>query len=276
MDKNMMDNRKKMELFFPVVFGKKYRNCSISSSRSQYFKISMILLVAAVCIILCCGCSPSFSIAVARDGDVSYSFSTSAAGAVAEIVRSFSGSGEDAPLFDEVQVTDALTAAGLADISVELPDTVSISVSGKTQAGTDDGSRDVLPVVPGMLTFYSVGGGTELRLSLSPEIYSSVLELLPRETADYADLLSAPVFTGESLSGDEYSGLIGAIYGARVAQALSGSMVTVSITVPSVIRSASVSIASGTVRRKEFTVVFSVPLIDLLTQLEKIEFRIRY
>lgn len=276
MDKNMMDGRKKTALFSPVGFGKKYRNCSISSSRSQYFKISMILLVAAVCIILCCGCSPSFSIAVARDGDVSYSFSTSAAGAVAEIVRSFSGSGEDVPLFDEVLVTDALTAAGLADISVELPDTVSISVSGKTQAGTDDGSRDVLPVVPGMLTFHPVGGGTELRLSLSPEIYGSVLELLPRETADYADLLSAPVFTGESLSGDEYSGLIGVIYGARVAQALSGSMVTVSITVPSVIRSASVSIASGTVKQKEFTAVFSVPLTDLLTQLEKIEFRIQY
>lgn len=276
MDKNMMDNRKKMELFFPIVFGKKDRNCSISSSRRQYFRISVVLLVAAVCIILCCGCSPSLSIVVARNGDVSYSFSTSAAGAVAEIVRSFSGSGEDAPLFDKVQVTDALTAAGLADISVELPDAVSISVSGKTQTGTDDGSRDVLPVVPGMLTFHPVGGGTELRLSLSPEIYGSVLELLPRETADYADLLSAPVFTGESLSGDEYSSLIGAIYGARVVQALSGSMVTVSITVPSVIRNASVSIASGTVRQKEFTVVFSVPLIDLLTQLEKIEFCIQY
>lgn len=228
-------------------------------------------------------CSPSLRLSINDSEGISYSFTAAVDDSIVETVRSFSGTQEDVPLFSARQIQDSLETAGFSDVEATLPSYASVCVSGDVVLASAGSPRteDVLPLLPGALTFTSVVADDgsvvkEVRLSMSRQTLGDVLDIIPPETAEYVDLLSAPVFTGEKMSASEYTELVAAVYGGVAAKALDSSRVSVEVTVPRRVRSAKVSAAGGKALVSSNSVVFSVPLAELLTQSQEIIFCIQF
>ncbi len=226
-------------------------------------------------------CSPSLKVSISDTGDLSYNFETSVSPVIEETVRSFTGLDKSMGLFNGAEIEKSLKNAGLAEIVVKTPTATSLSVSATVdfdQATPLHNLKelDLLPQVSGALSLGESAGTKELRLTVSPEIMQKILTLIPSETAEYAELLSAPVFTEEQLSASEYVDLIAAVYGSTAANQLQEANISVQVTAPSEIRGASISNGEGAVQYRGKTAEFSLPLSELFTYLDKIVFCVQY
>lgn len=226
-------------------------------------------------------CSPGLRVTISESGDIFYNFEAAVSPVIEDTVRSFTGVDKGVKLFNSTEIEKSLKNAGLAEISVKTPTISSLSVSAAVDFDqavplNNPKELDLLPQVSGALTLEESVGVKELKLTLSPNIMQKILTLVPPETAEYAELLSAPVFTGEQLSASEYVDLIGAVYGNTAAKQLQEAKISVWVTAPSEIKSASISNAAGSVQYRGKTAEFGLPLRELLTYLDKIVFCVQY
>lgn len=242
-------------------------------------------------------CSPTLKVAVAASGDIVYSVESSVSPLIEETVRSFTGAHGSLPLFNEEQILQALQAAGLSSVEVETPDSGSLVVSARIDAvsatenaGKEGGSQavpslgagalcqDMLPQVAGAIGYChsSQAGQRKLVLTISPEVLRQVMAIVPAETAEYVDLLSAPILTGETMTAEEYADLIGVIYGDSVARELRQAKVRILVTAPAEVQSATVSVPSGKMRAQGRYVEFTLPLTELLSCVEEVDFIVQY
>ena len=248
-----------------------------------------LCLALAACICLFTACSPVLKVAVATDGSITYSVESSVSPLIEDTVRSFTGAGEELPLFNKAQILQDLKSAGLSFVGVETPSTSSLIVSARIEAVSpqtapvmklSDGSvcQDMVQQVSGAIGYFhsSEVGGRKLVLTISPQVLQQVMDIMPLETAEYLDLLSAPILTGEQLSASEYTDLISIVYGGSVAQELESAKVKILVTAPSAVQSASVSHAAGTAHTQGRYVEFTLGLPELLSNLGRIEFTVVY
>ena len=256
--------------------------------------VPLILITMALCIFT--SCSPVLKVAVADSGDIVYSVESSVSPLIEETVRSFTGAHQSLPLFNEEQILQALRSAGLRSVGVDTPDNSSLIVSARIESavtetgaqgkgagtipslGTGSVCQDMVPQVAGAIGYChsSQVGQRKLVLTISPDVLRQVMGIVPAETAEYMDLLSAPILTGESMTAAEYADLIGVIYGDSVAKELRQATVRILVTAPAEVQSATVSVPAGRVRTQGRYVEFSLPLPELLSYLGKIEFTVQY
>lgn len=250
--------------------------------------LPLLLLSMGLCIFT--SCSPVLKVAVADSGDIVYSVESSVSPLIEETVRSFTGAHQSLPLFNEEQILQALRSAGLSSVGVDTPDNSSLIVSARIESavtdkaeavsslGTGSVCQDMVPQVAGAIGYChsSQAGQRKLVLTISPDVLRQVMGIVPAETAEYMDLLSAPILTGESMSAVEYADLIGVIYGDSVAKELRQANVRILVTAPAEVQAATVSVPAGKVRTQGRYVEFSLPLPELLSCLEKIEFTVQY
>lgn len=253
-------------------------------SRKLFFPL---VLAGFVCLFT--SCSPVLKVAVASDGAITYSVESSVSPLIEETVRSFTGAEESLPLFNEAQILQALKSAGLTSAGVQTPSNNSLVVSARIQAasprpssapnlGSGSACQDMVPQVSGAIGYChsTQVGQRKLVLTISPDVLRQAMAIIPQETAEYLDLLSAPILTGERMTDGEYIDLIGVVYGDRVAKELQDARIRILVTAPSPVKSASVSIPSGAVRTQGQYVEFSLGLTELLSSLSRIEFTVQY
>lgn len=235
-------------------------------------------------------CSPTLKVAVADSGSIVYSVESSVSPLIEETVRSFTGAHQSLPLFNEEQILQALRSAGLSSVGVDTPDNSSLIVSARIESAVTDKAKtvpslgagsacqDMVPQVAGAIGYChsSQVGQRKLVLTISSDVLRQVMGIVPAETAEYMDLLSAPILTGEAMTAAEYADLIGVIYGDSVARELRQAKVRILVTAPAEVQSATVSVPAGWVRTQGRYVEFSLPLPELLSYLGKIEFTVQY
>ncbi len=258
----------------------------MNDNSARAFFLGFALLA---CLCLFTACSPVLKVAVAADGVITYSVESSVSPLIEDTVRSFTGAQQELPLFNKAQILQALKSAGLSFVGVETPSTSSLIVSARIEADSPpiapvtnlaDGAvcQDMVPQVSGAIGYChsSEVGERKLVLTISPQVLQQVMAIMPLETAEYLDLLSAPILTGEQLSASEYTDLISIIYGGSVARELQAAKVKILVTAPAPVQSAAVSHAAGTVRTQGPYVEFTLGLPELLSNLGQIEFTVEY
>ena len=84
-------------------------------------------------------------------------------------------------------------------------------------------------------------------ITLTKEIVAKTIAVLPQELFEYADLLMAPVLTGERMSEEEYLDLIAAAYGPQAAAELKACAFELTVQCPAKVTAASArEFAAGT------------------------------
>ncbi len=253
------------------------------------FRLGLFVLLVIGMVFLS-ACSPVLKVAVADSGSIVYSVESSVSPLIEETVRSFTGAHQSLPLFNEEQILQALRSAGLSSVGVDTPDNSSLIVSARIESavtdkvgtipslGTGSVCQDMVPQVAGAIGYChsSQVGQRKLVLTISPDVLRQVMGIVPAETAEYMDLLSAPILTGESMTAAEYADLIGVIYGDSVAKELRRATVRILVTAPAEVQAATVSVPAGRVRTQGRYVEFSLPLPELLSYLGRIEFTVQY
>jgi hypothetical protein len=107
---------------------------------------------------------------------------------------------------------------------------------------------------PGALSYTRTADSRQkLTLTLSPQVLQTAAALLPEKEHSYIDLLMAPVFTGETMTEQEYIDTVSSVYGQQIADELKTSTLTIHITAAD---------SSGASEKKV------IRLIDLLTLTE--------
>ncbi len=117
-------------------------------------------------------------------------------------------------------------------------------------------------------------GKRSLTLTLSPSTMRSLYDSMDEQTRGYVDLFMAPSFTGEKMSGEEYTALIASVYGKELAEEISTAQMKVSLVAPKggQVKSCSLADAKLTSRRAQF----SIPLLDLLVMEKERSYRISW
>lgn len=113
-----------------------------------------------------------------------------------------------------------------------------------------------------------------LTLNLSPATMRALYASMDLQTRSYVDLFMAPVFTGEPMSGEEYTALIASVYGKDLAQEIADARMEITLTAPRGEKAASCSNADAKLSGRSAR--FSIPLLDLLVLEEPQSYRITW
>ncbi len=114
-----------------------------------------------------------------------------------------------------------------------------------------------------------------ITVTLSRAIIGDAIALLPPESADYLELLMAPVFTGEQLTAQDYRDTVGAMYGKNLARELDESFFYLVIESPGPISAARIT-EPGTVTSENRRARFAVPLVALLVMEKDVTATVTY
>lgn len=113
-----------------------------------------------------------------------------------------------------------------------------------------------------------------LTLNLSPATMRALYASMDLQTRSYVDLFMAPVFTGEPMSGEEYTALIASVYGKDLAQEIADARMEITLSAPRGEKAASCSNADAKLSGRSAR--FSIPLLDLLVLEEPQAYRITW
>lgn len=113
-----------------------------------------------------------------------------------------------------------------------------------------------------------------LTLNLSPATMRALYASMDLQTRSYVDLFMAPVFTGEPMSGGEYTALIASVYGKDLAQEIADARMEITLSAPRGEKAASCSNADAKLSGRSAR--FSIPLLDLLVLEEPQAYRITW
>ena len=113
-----------------------------------------------------------------------------------------------------------------------------------------------------------------LTLNLSPATMRALYASMDLQTRSYVDLFMAPVFTGEPMSGGEYTALIASVYGKDLAQEIADARMEITLSAPKGEKATSCSNADAKLSGRSAR--FSIPLLDLLVLEEPQAYRITW
>ena len=217
-------------------------------------------------------CTTSVALETRLDKTGAVAMQTKLSPSVQTLVSSLAGADSTEALFDAAQIRASLKAAGFAVTGLKFPSKSALTVTAETKNITTmlRGSKDFITVV-------NDKGINDMRIKLTPENVRKAVAIMPEDTALYIELLIAPVFTGESMSAEEYTDLIAIAYGDKIAQDLLKAKVNLIFTVPGTIISAEMTNSKeNDIAVQNSTITMSIPLVTLLTDLKGTECRIRW
>ncbi len=113
-----------------------------------------------------------------------------------------------------------------------------------------------------------------LTLNLSPATMRALYASMDLQTRSYVDLFMAPVFTGEPMSGGEYTALIASVYGKDLAQEIADARMEIMLSAPRGEKATSCSNTDAKLSGR--SAWFSIPLLDLLVLEEPQSYRITW
>lgn len=147
-----------------------------------------------------------------------------------------------------LQMEQALSASDLQNVCVKALSPSKLSVTGNVPQNSMESS---------IVSCNS----KSLSLTLSPRTIQTFAASLSPEMQMYLGLFMAPVFTGEKLTSDEYTGLIACLYGTDLAQELSNAKMNITLQSP---------------QGKSKKSVFTIPLVEFLTLQEDKTYSIKW
>lgn len=229
-------------------------------------KLSMfyIFTTSALLVFIFTSCSPQVIITTDKKGQTDAYFSTTLSKTAEKLVRRFTGT-EEGLLFDNEKISLSLSLAGLSSHQIEFSSPTSLYLSA------------IIPKTQNLLSKaiqYSQTSNT-LTVAFTPDSVQSAIQVMPYETADFLELLMAPVLTGEKLTEAEYKEIIGATYGKTILKELEDSIFSLTLRCPAKITSI-VKPKSGTVDITNNTAVFTIPLIGLLVMEQQISATVKW
>ncbi len=230
------------------------------------------VFITLVFIISLASCMPSVKIEINQDDSAKMEFTTSLSTSIEGSIRAIIGLQNNEPLYKEAQVKSSLNAAGLKTESISFPSMTGIKIkAGISNINTSlTYAKDFVKIIP-------KEKGKEALVTFSPRIITEALYIMPEETRSYADLLMAPVFTGETMTPDEYLFLLSMVYGETLAAELAKSDFIVEILAPSLIKQASLSDSSlGSVSVSERRALFTISLYKLLSTSDTTEYLVSW
>lgn len=159
-------------------------------------------------------------------------------------------------IFDEEAIGYKLKQWDTRDVYVKSPSLCTLQASFNTE-----NPEDLLPKKSSLIS----RDKKTTTIKLDEITVNHCLEMLPDDSLTVIDLLSAPIFTREDLSEDEYLENISVLYGANITSFLKTANLTLSFESQSPITKASSSIENfAVVNRKGKKVTFIIPLVKLL------------
>lgn len=227
----------------------------------------VLLSVLALCMT---ACAPSLVIETSGNNVADISFKSVLSPFGESLSRRLSGNTDTTvPLYERSAVVSSLGEAGLVVHSLSFPEGTGIDFSGSVS--------DFTTFAGALLS--SSPSRKAITLTLSPDTLQEVLGMIPPETRDLAELLMAPVFTGEDLQTDEYLDILSAAYGERASEEIAASRCTLRIKAPQPVQEVH---CSGTYRERittgysGCTVTAAIPLDLLLTLSETITLTVEW
>jgi hypothetical protein len=210
-------------------------------------------------------CAATITGSLAANGSGELNLQTSLESRTSALIRSFAAvslgpeAARNRPVIDGPAIARSMAAApGIAGVSftntspsaIEGPIKISRIDEFLTLPGNQGGNR--------FIEYEQNSPGGRLTLTLNRQSGPQLLALISREAADYLSVLMAPVATGESLSREEYLGLVTSIYGRGVAEEIAAAKIRAFIDFPGPVNSVKGGTYTGT------RALFEVPLLDLL------------
>jgi hypothetical protein len=190
-------------------------------------KYSFTILFFA-CVLLLAGCDTTVTVSADKKNGASFICSAAMGTAIEQTVRTVSGAQGSSPLFNGSEIKKQMEAAGFQNVSASDPSPSSLSLKGYISRLADG-----LPAVPGAFTYSETPDGRhKLVFVLSARILKQAAALLPEKERSYTDLLMAPVFTGETMSKDEYLDLVSSVYGQSITEELKNSRLVIVMEAP--------------------------------------------
>lgn len=225
-------------------------------------KSQIILLITLVSVFCLFSCSPSLSVKIASIDKVSVDFSSGLGDNLVQTLYSITDTDSQSPLFNKTAVFENLESAGFSVESV-IVDNNNLSLKTKPVA-----LEKIVGSTSGLIEEVT---SNSVKFSLTPEKFQDFVSVLPEETIGYLDLLCAPILTNEELSPDDYSEVLAAIYGKKIAQETLDSNFVIEFSVPenSNIKEIKVKIPNSKTVTNKNKARITVPLADFLCNLEE-------
>ena len=238
-------------------------------------RLAMGILSVASLLLLCffTSCSPVVKInvtTVANDDRMTVSFASNTGETVADVFYSTTNASPEMTRADEKLMADGLTKAGFTVNSC-----TGYGVSIDCETGPDS-IKKLLPDLPGMFSITEKNGKKTFSVTLTPEYIQYLLTYLPEESTGYADLLMAPLFTGEEMDEEEYVDTVAVVYGRKLANESTTYKFQFQITVPGTVTAVSVpKYAKGTYKRNsaEITATMASFLSDYKGAVYSVEWK---
>ena len=235
--------------------------------RSKYFFVTAYLLA----LLALTGCSSSISIKANADKSASMHFFMDLGNTLSETIRMVSqslgqgeGITEDTPIFSSALIQEAFSNSDFTDVEIKTPATSSLDIKGKVPA--PEKQQSTLMTSTAKAANFVTCTATSLTVILAPETIQEVITSMPGNLSAYADLLMAPVFTGELMSTTEYRELIATVYGEEIASVMDKAEVKITLEPPEGknIKRASLSTTERS-RTSATKAVFTIPMIEFFT-----------
>jgi hypothetical protein len=196
-------------------------------------------------------CTANVDVRVLADGSTAVSYDALFGDAFIEVMKSLSEAGSGS-LFDTKTIAEQFRTAGIPNVKVSSKADTSLAVSALLPAGSKD------PVsASGCLS----ADANSLTLSLSPGQLSALYKTLPESVKSYIDLFMAPVFSGESMSVQDYTGLVASVYGKPLSDEVAAAKVRITLYGP-----------AGSGKSSSVT----VPLTDILTAVKPLVYTVTW
>ncbi|MCR4938594.1 MAG: hypothetical protein K5930_00635 [Treponemataceae bacterium] len=241
-------------------------------SSKSVLKVLFTACLFAVILVIS-GCSPVVKINIttnAKDDKMAVDFASNTGETVADVFYSTTNASPEMTSADEKLMSDGLTKAGF---SVKSCTGYGVSIDCVTGPDSID---KILPDVPEMFSITEKNGKKSFSLKLTPEFMQHLLTYLPEDNTGYADLLMAPLFTGEEMDKEEYVDTVAVVYGRKLADEANTFKFMFQISTPGTITSVSVpDYAKGTFKGKtaEITATMAAFLSDYKNAVYSVEWK---
>ena len=198
-----------------------------------------VTFLAGLLAALLSACSSSLDARLSADSASfeSAAFTAELSPAAKRLAQAFLG---QEAVFDKERIEEAFAA-------IDFPSPASVSVDGDgggqlkiefSRINLDEGI--FLSLADGGTRAFSLDAGEKtLAITLTRETIAKTIAALPNELFEYADLLMAPVLTGERMSEEQYLSLIAAAYGPQAAAELKGRSFELTVQCPGKVTAAS-------------------------------------
>ncbi len=239
---------------------------SVSCNKALSARVISVVLLC----FFAAGCTARAALSVNPDKSALIEFKTQAGNTLEQTLLAFTDGSQSSIRFDEKVLRSSFEAAGM--------NVTELTFSGKTDIALKAHIADIRTAgAKGTVKIEKTGQEESLTLTFTPETVNALVRLLPQETAEYTELLAAPLFTGEQMEASEYAELIGTMYGKSLQADLKNAFFIFDIGAPSPISAASIEPPqTGTVRINGKTAAFRLSLNAFLSDSDKTVIRVQW